>query len=570
MPYCCAKIFNMRKVKLLLVLIVFLAAVLRLYQLGKTPIGLEWDEVALGYDAFSILKTGRDQFTKFLPTTFRSLDDYKPPIYEYIAVPSIGLFGLNAFATRFPSAFFGILTVIATFGLTFLIARRLFASQKAATTVALLASFLLAISPWHLQFSRAAFEVNVSVFITVIAVSAFLIGLTRPKFFILAAFLFGLDLFSYHSTRVVAPLLLISLFFLFNRFLQDKKYIFLFFMIFGTFFLFFLPILTSADAQIRFKATNIFNPGARYLDEKDLPKIFLERRGQDKNFGFELAGKIFHNQRFIFLDYDTLKKSFNNYISNFGFDYLFITGDAPLHHAPGFGLLYIWESPFLLAGFLYILFKGLNRYTLLLILWLLFVPVPNAVTREAPHSVRTELFLPVFQIITAVGIFIVLRFIRNEKKWVVLNFITGTSLILLINNGFYLHQYYVHTNLELSKNWMYGRKEAVEITEGLKNDYDKVLVSMSVDMPHIFWLFYSKYDPKKYLTEGGTVSGGFADERNKFDKYEFRNFNYNSLPNDQRLLLVGTAKDFPPDADILNIIHYLDGSIALKIGRNKL
>lgn len=560
----------MSRVKLFLVLIIFLATVLRLYQLGKTPIGLEWDEVALGYDAFSILKTGRDQFMKLLPTTFRSLDDYKPPIYEYIAVPSIGLFGLNAFATRFPSAFFGILTVIATFGLTFLIARRLFASQKAATTVTLLASFLLAISPWHLQFSRAAFEVNVSVFITVIAVSAFLAGLAKPKFFILAAFLFGLDLFSYHSTRVVAPLLLISLFFLFNRYLPERKYIFLFFMIFGTFFLFFLPILTSPEAQIRFKATNIFDPGARYLDEKDLPKIFLERRGQDKNFGFELAGKIFHNQRLIFLDYDTLKKSFNNYISNFGFDYLFITGDAPLHHAPGFGLLYIWEFPFLLAGFLYILFKGLNRYTLLLLLWLLFVPIPNAVTREAPHSVRTELFLPVFQIITAVGIFIVLRFIRHEKKWVVLSFIAATSFFLLINNSFYLHQYYVHTNLELSKNWFYGRKEAVEITERLKNDYDKVLVSMNVDMPYIFWLFYSKYDPKKYLAEGGTVSGGFADERNNFDKYEFRNFNYNSLPKDQRLLLVGTTRDFPPDADILNVIHYLDGSIALKIGKNKL
>lgn len=560
----------MRRIKFLLILIIFLAAILRLYQLGKTPISLEWDEAALGYDAYSVLKTGRDQFGKFLPLTFRSLDDYKPPIYEYVTVPSVALFGLNAFSTRFPSAFFGILTVVATFYLTSLIVSKLPITRKEMVVISLLASFLLAVSPWHLQFSRAAFEVNVSVFITVIAVSAFIAGLRKPKFFILAAFLFGLDLFSYHSTRVVAPLLMISLFFLFNKYLPDKKYVLSFFMIFGLFFLFFIPILTSPEAQIRFKATNIFAPGARYLDEKDLPKIFLERRIWDKNAGFEFGGKIFHNQRLIFLDYDTLKKSFNNYISNFGFEYLFIKGDVPLHHAPGFGLLYIWELPFLIVGLAYILFKGLNRYSLILLLWLLFVPIPNAVTREAPHAVRTELFLPVFQIITAIGLFAVLKIIRHESRWVILSFFIAVSLVLLINNSFYLHQYYIHTNLELSKNWMYGRKEAVEITEKFKNDYEKVLVSMKVDMPYIFWLFYSKYAPDKYLIKGGTVSGGFADERNHFDKYEFRNFDYNKLPKDQRLLLVGTVEDFPSDAEVLHDIYYLDGSIALRIGRNKL
>ena len=67
--------------------------------------------------------------------------------------------------------------------------------------------------------------------------------------------------------------------------------------------------MVSPEAQIRFKATNIFNPGARYLDEKDLPKIFSEERLQDAKAGHELAGRIYHNQRLIFLDFDTLKKS---------------------------------------------------------------------------------------------------------------------------------------------------------------------------------------------------------------------------------------------------------------------
>lgn len=571
----------MKRTSWFLLFIIFLAAVLRLYQLGKTPISLEWDEVAIGYDAYSILKTGKDQFGKFLPLTFRSLDDYKPPIYEYVTIPSVALFGLNEFSVRFPSALFGVLTVLATYWLVKEIfsaystpgesrpASPLRPATPGVYKLGLLAAFFLAISPWHLQFSRAAFEVNLSVFITVAAVASFLTGLKNSKYFLLSAFLFGIDLFSYHSTRVVTPLILISLFFIFNKQLPNRKTVFSFFLIYGLFFLGFLPILFSADAQIRFKATNIFNPGARYLDEKDLEKIYLDKRIYDKNAGFETAGKIFHNQRLIYADYDTLKKAFGKYISHFGFEYLFIKGDAPLHHAPDFGLLYIWELPFILAGLFFILYKGLNRYTLILPLWMLFAPLPVAVTREAPHAVRSELFLPLFQIFTAVGVVILFDKIKRESKWVIVSFIFLGTFLLAVNNAYYLHQYYVHTNYELSKNWLYGRKEAALFTERLKQNYDNVLVSMKVDMPYIFWLFYTKYSPAKYIAEGSTVSGGFADERNRFDKYEFRNFNYNELPHEKKLLLVGISADFPPDAKIIKTIYYLDGKEALKIAENK-
>src|SRR3972149_11228470 len=105
----------------LLFFILILSSILRLYQLGNVPISLEWDEVAIGYDAFSILKTGRDQFGQLLPLTFRSLDDYKPPIYEYTAIFPIFLFGLNSFAVRLPSAIFGILSVLSVFWLGTLI-----------------------------------------------------------------------------------------------------------------------------------------------------------------------------------------------------------------------------------------------------------------------------------------------------------------------------------------------------------------------------------------------------------------------------------------------------------------
>lgn len=542
---------------LFLILTVFLAAVLRIYQLGLIPASLEWDEVAIGFDAYSVFKTGRDQFGEFLPLTFRSLDDWKPPVYEYLAVPPVAVFGLTPFATRLPSAIAGILTVLATY----IFVKTVLKGVK----ISLLASFLLAVSPWHLQFSRAAFEVNVSVLITVLAVTAFIKGLKKPIFFIISAVLFGIDLFSYHSTRIVAPLLLISLFLIFNKMLPARKILTAFIIIFGLILLTFLPIAVSPNAQIRFKATNIFNPGARYLDERDLEKEFLDKRLEDIAIGFEQAGRIFHNQRFIYLDSATLKKALNHYLSNFSFDYLFIKGDAPLHHAPGFGLLHFWEFPFIVLGILYLLKFGLNRYTFILPLWLLFVPLPDAVTREAPHAVRTELFLPLWQLLGSLGIMAILKFLKRESYWVIIIFIILATTTFIVNHSYYLHQYYVHTDYELSKNWLYGREEAVKITENEKDKYDKVLVSMKVDMPYIFWLYYSKYDPQLYLSEGGTVSGGFADERNKFDKYEFRNFDYNDLPKDQKLLLVSTPDNFPPDAKIIKTVYYRNGTEALKI-----
>ena len=258
--------------------------------------------------------------------------------------------------------------------------------------IGLLSAFLFAVSPWSLQFSRAAFEVNVSVLITIAAVYFFLCGISDRRKFILSAFLFGLDLFSYHSTRVVSPLLLASLFLLFNKKLPDRKTILSFIFLYLIFFIVFIPIVTSSDAQIRFKATNIFNPGARYLDEKDLPKLFLDNRLDDKTAGYELAGKLFHNQRLIYFDYDTLVKVAAKYISHFNFEFLFIKGDAPLHHAPGMGLLYLWELPFIIIGLIYILKYGFNRYSALLLIWLMIAPIPASVTREAPHAVRSELF----------------------------------------------------------------------------------------------------------------------------------------------------------------------------------
>src|SRR3982751_523874 len=135
--------------------ILLLGALLRLIVVSSIPNGLYQDETAIGYNAYSILKTGFDEHHQFLPLYFKSFGDYKLPLYIYLTAGSIFLFGLNEFAVRFPSILFGILAVLGIYQLTKELTKN--------TRLSLISSLLLAINPWHMHFSRAGFEVNVAV-----------------------------------------------------------------------------------------------------------------------------------------------------------------------------------------------------------------------------------------------------------------------------------------------------------------------------------------------------------------------------------------------------------------------
>src|SRR3990167_1289916 len=106
------------KKHLYIILIVILAAILRLYALDKFPAGLNADEAAIGFNAYSLLETGRDEHGASWPLVFRSFDDYKPPLYFYLVLPFVKILGLNIWAVRLPSALLGIASVYLLYLLT--------------------------------------------------------------------------------------------------------------------------------------------------------------------------------------------------------------------------------------------------------------------------------------------------------------------------------------------------------------------------------------------------------------------------------------------------------------------
>lgn len=109
-----------------LIAILTLAAVLRLWNLSNVAPHLTQDEASLGYNAYSILKTGKDEYGQLFPVIFKSFGDYKPGLYIYLTVPSVAIFGLNEFAVRLPSALAGIISVY----LVFLVSNLLFKEKK--------------------------------------------------------------------------------------------------------------------------------------------------------------------------------------------------------------------------------------------------------------------------------------------------------------------------------------------------------------------------------------------------------------------------------------------------------
>src|SRR3989344_7300220 len=103
---------------LALFLMITFGVILRFWNLGSTPPSLNWDEVSLGYNAWSVLTTGKDEYGDSFPMILRSYDDYKPALYSYFLIPVISLMGMSEMAVRLPSALFGVLGIVVVYFLT--------------------------------------------------------------------------------------------------------------------------------------------------------------------------------------------------------------------------------------------------------------------------------------------------------------------------------------------------------------------------------------------------------------------------------------------------------------------
>lgn len=547
-------------------IIILLASVLRLWQLGNVPPSPDWDEVALGYNAYSIMQTGKDEYGQFLPFMLRSFDDYKPALYTYLVIPCIKLFGLNVFAVRFPSAFFGILSVFATY----LFMKELSIGSRSRLKIfnwelgtAEVSAFLLAISAWHIQFSRVAFESNVGVSFNIFTALFFIKGLKKPWYLIISAIFASSNFYMYQNEKVFTPLLVCSLLIIFRKeiFALPRKYLISAFIIGVVMSLpLLITIVATPQSLLRAKGVSVFSDQTPFLS-RTVERIDRDLRRKDT------IGLVLDNRR------TTYSLAFiNGFLSHFDPNWLFIKGDEARHHAPFMGLLYIFELPFLLIGLYKAVFGKIEkklRYVLLA--WFFITPIPASITTGVPHAVRTLNFLPTFQIFTAIGIISTFTAVLSSSRKILnVNASVLLSFLFLLFSSFnifyYLDQYFIQQNYFNSQAWQYGYEETLAKIRQIEQKYDKIIVTNKpyLDQSYMFFLFYLQYPPSVYQKEGQYASGGFA-ENHRFGKYEFRPIEWNQEVKSSKILYVGRSEDFPSNTNIIKTINFLDGKPAIKI-----
>lgn len=539
----------MKKVITLFIAILFLAAFLRLWHLGGVPISPNWDEAAIGYNAYSILKTGMDEHGVLFPVILQSFGNYTPAFYAYLAIPAIYLFNLTVFAVRLPSALFGIAAVFGTFFLAKELLSLRDKNVKKNTYLSLLVMFLLAISPWHIQFSRVAYESSIAFTLCVWGLLFFLLGLKNPRWYIASAIAYGLSINTYHSPRLFVPLFLLGLLIIFReKLLTQKKQIILPCIIW---LLFLTPILYFFLHNEGYKVTG------RYFETNIFSDIKIR---EDKNPTYATSRPVL----FSFFE-GSLPKSLiqitDGYLSHFSPKWMFVTGDNDRHHAPSTGLLYLWEAPFLLVGLLSILLSR-GKFRSVFFLWLLLAPVPASLTSEVPHAVRTLIFLPSLQIAVALGIERIYLLIKSTTLLSKIVILFTSIIIVLFSFMQYFHLYFFQMNHEFSRVWQFGFADALSFVEQNRGKYKKVFVSNTLEQPYIFFLFYMRYDPRTYLLKyGGTQS----ETRQAFDIFEFTPIDWSEKINnpDALYILDPYESKIAPLRKVVHTIRFFDSSEAI-------
>jgi len=522
----------MKKLSLLF-LILLIATVLRFWGISRVPPGPFGDELDVGYHAYSILKTGKDYYGQFLPTYIHSLAEWRAPLFIYSAVPFIGLFGLNEIGVRAPAIFFGVLSIF----LLYLLIIEIFQNRK----LALLSALFLTICPWHLHYSRAAFEVTLLLSLFLGGALFFLKGIKKPALLLFSVILLALTPYAYSTANLFLPLLLLSLFLIFKKeiFKVDKKWLAISFI---TAFIILLPFvvnLVSGQATHRFSQISIF------ADEKLIDEINIKR-----NQGASLE-RIFHNKATAYGKVFT-----TNYLTALAPQFLFLSGDPnPRQGVRSMGELYLIFLPLLLIG-IWASLKDIGKKSSQLVMaWLLLSPIPSALTQGgSSHATRLFLMLPPLMILIALGCLSLLQ-IKNKLLKT-----TGVFLVLiflLVEATFYFHQYDVHYSKESWQWWQYGYKEAMIYIGQHQGEYDQVFLNNTYEPSLVRFLFWTKYPPAQFhqnfkgdLAQENIVAGfdGF-----KLDKFYFGTLNkeggLDKILTPKTLYLVSQVKEVPGDWD---------------------
>lgn len=538
--------------RFILLAILVLGFFFRTYTVSLNPPSLSWDEVSIGYNAYSILKTGRDEHGRFLPLdSFISYGDYKPPLAIYSAVPFVLLFGLTDLSVRLPAAVFGTLSLF----ITYLIVIELFKTRLTRTTsfdedrvstLALLTTLVMAVSPWHVNISRGGFEANIALFFVLLGVWCILSARQVVSRYLYMWLPFVAAMYTFNSARYFVPLLSPPLIWFSLEHVRKNRGRFILGVLIAILAMVpILPHLVSKEARLRFKEVNIFSDTA----------VIEQANERTQRAGNSIFSPLVNNRRVGFI-----RSYLMHFTDNLQPEFLFIRGDGnPKFSIQDTGQLYIIEAPLMVIGF-FALFAAFPIQAGILLFWLLAAMVPAATARETPHALRILNSLPVWYIAVAFGCMVVYDWWKRSVRPQFF-FRVGITIFLavyILQVGYYLHQYYAHFPKEFSGEWQYGYREAISLIRPMEKNYDSVVVTDSIGRPYMYTAFYTETDPGKFVS----LKRSYVDDAgfyhvDGFGKYSFVDTVPLSLG--KNTLYIWDATEVPQGARVLHTIKLLNG-----------
>jgi 4-amino-4-deoxy-L-arabinose transferase-like glycosyltransferase len=496
----------MKKSKIAILIILSFASFLRFYRIGSYP-ALNADEAAIGYNAYSLLKTGRDEHGISWPIHFKSFGDFKPGGYFYLVLPSVAILGLNTLAVRLPAVILSVLTIFIVYKLS----KLLWNDQK----LGLIWALILSISPWHLHFSRGGWESSTATFFITLGIYFFFDAIKKDRKFSILNFQFSIlsliaSMYVYHSARLISPLVFIGLaIFNLSKLWRSREKIYLPIIV-G--FLFILPLSVSflkGGASSRFSGVGLF------ADTGPLWRI-NELRAQHQSPD-NILPTILHNR---YLGY--VLSLTENYFSHFNGNFLFVSGDeVPRSKIPGMGQMHLISGLWLVVGIWFLIRKKV-KYKYLPVIWLLISPIASALTFQAPSALRALSMAVPLTFLVAYGC---KKLLCIKEK---LLRVTSYGLIIcgyLWGLMSWWNNYFVHYLQRYPTAWPKGYQEAVEWMSDQPSQAFTIVTKH--DQPYILTAFYSKYPPEEMQKE---IKLTPPDEFGFSTVRQFGRFTFTNLP----------------------------------------
>ena len=442
---------------LLLSLVILLGGGLRTWGVDKVPPELFGDELDVGYQAYSLLHTGKDILGQAIPAYIHSLSEWRAPLLMYATVPSVATLGLNEWGVRTPEIVFGILTIPILFLLTYHTTR--------SKAISLFTCLALVFTPWHIYYSRAAFEAVLMIDLILLATLLFL-----KRRFILASLLFALSMYTYSTAVLFVPLWLVILWRLTKNW-PGWKVVLLFSLVLA-------PLtyhVIAGPARDRFGSLSITH-------DEEAMKEMLAKRAQDPS----LLGRVFNNR------YEVILNLFlKNYLHSFSTVFLFIKGDPIYRHSiQTTGQLLPVLFPFVIIG----LFGLAKKKHWVWWWWMALAPIPASLTVDGGyHATRLFLLMPPLIVAAGAG----LTQVWELRKW--LGVLALLAIVAVFTQNAYVYAVYYRANSW--RWWHVGYESAIKKLAVLAPGYDRVFINNTYEPALIRFLFWSGYPPDKFHSQ---------------------------------------------------------------------